>query len=203
MWAARGVEFFPIKGRDWGDMRYYHPFESRFAKAAQNAGFGTETSMGLAGALREMADNVAQHSGSDSSNPAPGLIGYYICDSHVAFAVGDAGRGSLASLRQNPSWQCLTNSKEALMAIIQKHASRRQFAGDGEGFKEVFRSLINLNGLIELRSRDGRVRVVQHPSGTRQAEPQFSGDVPGFQLSVNCSLAGCPREEIFCIDFLT
>ena len=201
MWDVRGLEFFPIRGRDWADKIKYHPFESRFCKAAKQAGFGNKAEA-LAGALFEMADNVAQHSGADSTMPAPGLIGYYICDGHVAFTIADLGRGVFDSLKENPHWHQLQNSKEALMAIIQNHASRRPYGGDGEGFKEVFRSLSNLNGLIELFSGDGRVRITSTLSG-REATPQFSGLLSGFQISVNCSLAGNPSEKTFPIDYLT
>lgn len=201
MWKARGLEFFPIRGRDWADSQCYHPFESRFCKAAKRAGFGKKAEA-LAGALFEMADNVAQHSGADSSSPTPGLIGYYICKDHVAFSVADLGRGVLNSLRENPTWQQIPNSKAAIMAVVQNRASRRPYGGDGEGFKEVFRSLANLNGLIELCSNDGRVRIVNTPEG-RQATCQFTSFLPGFQLSVNCSLNSQTGERIFPLDYLT
>jgi anti-sigma regulatory factor (Ser/Thr protein kinase) len=201
MWEARGLEFFPIRGKDWADSKRYHPFESRFCKAAKQAGFGNKAKA-FAGALYEIADNVAQHSGDDSSCPAPGVIGYFICDGHVAFAVADLGRGILNSLRENPAWQQLPDSKAALMAVVTDHASRRPNGGDGEGFKEVFRSLANINGLIELLSSEGRVRIVSTPDG-RQATPQFTGSLPGFQLSVNCSLNSVPGERIFPLDYLT
>jgi hypothetical protein len=201
MWDVRGLEFFPIRGREWADERQYHPFESRFCKAAKRAGFGDKAEA-LSGALFEMADNVSQHSGADSSSPAPGVIGYYICDGHVAFSIADLGRGVLDSLKENPHWHKLQNSKDALMAIVKDHASRRPYGGDGEGFKEVFRSLANLNGLIELFSGDGRVRITSTPSG-RQATPQFAGLLSGFQITVNCSLARKPEEKNFPLDFLT
>ncbi len=201
MWDVRGLEFFPIRGREWAGQQKYHPFESRFCKAAKLAGFGNKAEA-LSGALFEMADNVAQHSGADSTCPAAGIIGYYICDGHVAFTIADLGRGALDSLKQNPQWTQLQNSKQALLAIIQNHASRRPNGGDGEGFKEVFRSLANLNGLIELFSGDGRIRIRSTASG-RQATPQFTGRLPGFQITVNCSLAGEPGERIFPVDYLT
>lgn len=201
MWDVRGLEFFPIRGREWADKRLYHPFESRFCKAVKEAGFGNKAEA-LSGALFEMADNVSQHSGADSTCPAPGMIGYYICEGHVAFSIADLGRGVLGSLKENPHWKQLQNSKEALLAIIQNHASRRPYGGDGEGFKEVFRSLSNLNGLIELFSGDGRIRITSTPSG-RQATPQFTGFLSGFQITVNCSLAGAPGERIFPFDYLT
>lgn len=60
MWNVRGLEFFPIRGPDWANTAYYHPFESRFKKAAKDAGFGNMATA-LSGALFEMADNIAQH----------------------------------------------------------------------------------------------------------------------------------------------
>lgn len=193
MWAARKVDFFPVRGTRWSDDRNYHPFESRFRKAAKEAGFGDKADS-LTGALFEMADNIAQHSGPSSITPCPGLIGYYAHDGHVAFAVGDSGRGVLASLKTNPAWAQLPNSKEALVAIIENQASRRANLGHGEGFKQVFRSLADLNGLVFLCSMEGRLRLHQSPTG-RQATAEFTGAFPGVQLSVNCSLNGMPQER--------
>lgn len=193
MWAVRKVDFFPVRGPNWSDDRNYHPFESRFTKAAKEAGFG-DIADSLTGALFEMADNIAQHSGPSSATPCPGLVGYYAHDGHVAFAVGDSGRGVLASLQDNPAWAHLPNSKEALVAVINNHASRRPNLGDGEGFKQVFRSLADLNGLVILCSQEGRLRLHQTSQG-RQATAEFNGAFPGVQLSVNCSLNGSPQER--------
>lgn len=201
MWDVRSLEFFPIRNREWADAKIYHPFKSRFCKAAKQAGFGKKAEA-LSGALGEMADNVAQHSGSNPACPALGIIGYYICEGHISFSIADLGRGALDSLKENPTWSQLQNSKDALLAIILKHASRRPYGGDGEGFKEVFRSLSNLNGLIELFSGDGRIRIRSTSSGS-EASPQFTGYLSGFQITVNCSLAGEPGERIFPLDYLT
>jgi hypothetical protein len=199
MWSTRDVEFFPIVGENWADEIKFHPFESRFCKAAKAAGFG-DMADALTGALFEMADNVVQHSGTDLAGAAPGLIGYYVCDGHVAFAVGDAGRGVLASLNENPAWTALTDSKAGLLAIVQQSASRRAGFGDGEGFKQVFRSLVDFNGIVEMHSYDGRIKLTQTPVG-REAVSQFVGSWPGFQLSVNCSLT--KTEEKIIVDYLT
>ena len=201
IWASKGVEFFPIRGRDWASEQFYHPFESRFCKAAKEAGFGN-MAVGLTGALFEMADNVVQHSSANGASPAHALVGYHVESDHVAFAIGDIGRGCLASLHENPTWLALPNSKAALLAIIEKNASRRPHGGDGEGFKEIFRSFANLNGIVELRSHDGRVTVVKTTAG-RAATPQFTGFASGFQISVACSLSGEPREAMFPFDYLT
>ena len=199
MWAVRNLEFFPIVGQNWAEKIKYHPFESRFCKAAKASGFG-EMADALAGALFEMADNVVQHSGNSLANASPGLIGYYVSDGHIAFAVGDAGRGGLASLKENPTWVALPDSKAGLLAIIKQSASRRVGFGDGEGFKQVFRSLVDFNGIVELHSYDGRIKLTQSPAG-REAGSQFIGSWPGFQLSVNCSLT--KTEEKIIVDYLT
>jgi len=193
MWAARKTDFFPVRGTDWSDGQNYHPFESRFRKAAKEAGFGNMAD-GLTGTLFEMADNIAQHSGPSSTAPCPGLIGYYAHEGHVAFAVGDSGRGVLASLKENPAWACLPNSKEALIAVINNQASRRPNLGDGEGFKQVFRSLADLNGMVILRSLEGRLQLNQTAEG-RRVIAEYTGAFPGVQLSVNCSLNGSPQER--------
>ena len=199
MWSTRDLEFFPIVGGNWPDKIKYHPFESRFCKAAKTSGFG-DMADALTGALFEMADNVVQHSGLDSANASPGLIGYYVCDGHVAFAVGDAGRGVLTSLKGNPAWATLPDSKTALLAIVEQSASRRVGFGDGEGFKQVFRSLVDFNGIVEMHSYDGRIKLMQSTGG-REAVSQFTGSWPGFQLSVNCSLT--KTEEKIVVDYLT
>jgi hypothetical protein len=99
--------------------------------------------------------------------------------------------------------QIFTRSVEFLMAVIEKHASRRVHVGEGEGFKEVFRSLTNLNGIVELRSGEGRVRLVCAPDGTRQAKPEFTGSFPSLQVAISCSLTAPAKEVIFPFDYLT
>ncbi len=202
MWQARSLDFFPIRGPDWANPAHYHPFESRFRRITKEAGFG-KMADALTGALYEMADNVAQHSGNAPSCPVPGLIGYHVSDGNVSFAIADLGRGVLSSLRANPAWAKLNNSKTALMAVIEKHASRRIHGGEGEGFKEVFRSLTNLNGIVDLRSGEGRVKLVCAPDGSRQAQPQFTGSFSGLQIAISCSLAAPAKEAIFPVDYLT
>jgi hypothetical protein len=201
MWSGKRIEFFPIRGPMWSEPIHFHPFESRFRKAAVEAGFGVGAD-GLASALFEMADNIPQHSASRTSCSTSGLIGYFVEEGHVAFAVGDLGRGMLASLKENPAWDHLTNSKDALLAVIHDHASRRSGLGQGEGFKQVLRSLVERNGLLFLSSLEGRLTLRQRSDG-EHAVVEFINAFPGVQLSVNCSLRGAAREQNFPIDNLT
>ncbi|MDB6027266.1 MAG: uncharacterized protein JWM68_3489, partial [Verrucomicrobiales bacterium] len=201
MWDARCLEFYPIANRNWNASQDYHPFESRFVKAAKEAGFG-KTSEALAGAMFEMADNIIQHSSESSQSISPGLLGYHVVEGKACFVISDGGQGALASLQRNPRWIALKNSKDALLAIIENHASSRQHGGEGEGFKEVFRSIANLNGVVELRSFDGNVKITGSPNG-RCAEVRFIGRLPGFQVRVSCALTAENSEHIFPIDYLT
>jgi len=195
LWVPQYLEVFPVRGVNWKNDPAYHPFESRFAKSARNAGFG-RVAEALAGALREMTDNVVEHSGYSSKGSVAGLVGYHVIDGHAAFAVCDSGRGALESLQENPQWHSLKSSQEALLAIAKRGASRRPGLGEGEGFKSVLQSIANLNGSVEFHSGNGRVRIIGTPSG-REAKSRFIGFMPGFQISVTCSLKGEPGERIF------
>ncbi|MFN7141855.1 MAG: hypothetical protein ACK4UN_21250, partial [Limisphaerales bacterium] len=75
----------------------YHPYESRFVKAAKEHGFGAKADA-LAGALFEMSDNVVQHGAEGGALPPKGVIGYHVEEGRLTFAVADVGRGVLASL---------------------------------------------------------------------------------------------------------
>src|SRR5580704_1124191 len=49
LWETRVIDFYPIRGSDWANPIYFHPFESRFTKTAKEVGFG-KFADGLAGA---------------------------------------------------------------------------------------------------------------------------------------------------------
>jgi hypothetical protein len=166
-------EFFPILNSQWAD-NDHHLFEARFTAAAKAVGFAPKTSIALAGAFREMTDNIVQHSGNS------------IADNVITFAVGDTGRGVLDSLHENPQWQHLTESADALEAITRKHASRRVGMGAGGGFLQLFKSLADLNGDLVFRSGDGILEIQGAPdirNGTKGSATPF----PGLQLAVSCS----------------
>lgn len=201
VWEPHALEFFPIRGLAWMENPQFHTLQSRFVKGARNVGFGNLADA-FAGAMREMADNVTQHSGTNSASPEPGLLGYHVSKSHLTFTIADAGRGVLASLKDNPSWEALSSSKEALMAVTTKQASRRPGLGGGEGFKTIFQSIANLNGTVEFFSGDGFVRIIGTQHG-RTAFSQFIGSAPGFQLTITCTLTGNGGERVFPVDYLT
>jgi len=181
----RPWEFFPITTASWND-NDYHLFESRFTAAVRQAGFGRK-STALAGAFFEMADNITQHSGPSSVNPARGILGYQVESEQMTFGVGDVGRGVLASLTENPAWKHIEESADALEAIVKDHASRRLGLGPGQGFLQVFKSLADMNGQLIFRSGDGLLTIAGQPD-RRQASKGSAVFFPGFQLSVSCSV---------------
>jgi len=186
------IEFYPLVGTCWAN-NDHHLFASRFCKSVKGVGFG-RTSQALAGAFHEMADNVAQHSASSGSMPARGLLGYRVAQQKMSFAVGDVGRGVLASLKENSQWQQISDSGAALEAILHQGASRRINAGPGEGFKQLFKSLGSLQGFLSFRSGDGFISL----SGSRDAYIERRGSAipfPGFQLSVTCSVEKQPPKN--------
>lgn len=73
--------------------------------AAVSAGLAKSLAAGLMGALGELQDNVFEHSG----RPVTGLVAYGAGDGAFEFVVADAGRGVLASLRENPEFAHLAD----------------------------------------------------------------------------------------------
>lgn len=78
---------------------------------------------GLSAALHEMVDNVIDHAGLGD---APvGVVAYEVTNDRLGFAVADVGRGVLASLWENGAHGSLASDSEALLAAVNKGASRR------------------------------------------------------------------------------
>lgn len=193
IFSPRTFEFYPINEMDWSGNNH-HLFEGRFDSSLRSAGFG-KASKGLVGAFREMADNIVQHSSTTTKSPARGLIGYLVSPEQMSFAVGDVGRGVLLSLKENPEWEGLGDSHEALLAIATKRASRRAMGGEGGGFKQLFKSLADINGFITLRSGDGFLTIKQRGEGGRESKGGLASPTSGLQLSVSCALKN-PAKEI-------
>ena len=65
-------------------------------------------------ALGELQDNVFEHSG----RPESGVVAYAASNGAFEFVVADAGRGVLASLRENPEFAGLADSGAALRVAV-------------------------------------------------------------------------------------
>ncbi|HYI01901.1 hypothetical protein [Hyalangium sp.] len=187
MFAAPQFELFLLRRRADILETPWDLYRQRFGRSLKSQGFSSTLAHALSKALDEMADNVIQHSGSDESKPATGLIGYHVNERWMQFAVVDLGRGLLNSLRTNPKWSTLSDSKSALQEAIQNYATRRKSEKEGGGFKQVHKALADLNGHLRFRSGDA-VLTLDGRGKERAARIMSSPVLPGFQLSVTCSL---------------
>lgn len=198
---SQGVEFIPVTVGTTQSQEFYF-FQERFKAAMRLNGFSVAVAFALAGALQEVVENVEQHSDT-SEIGVDGLAGYQVQDDWMSFSVGDTGRGVLASLHSNPAWAQLADSAAALAAITHQRASRRIGMGDGEGIKQLFKSLADLNGWLRFRSGDAFMEL----RGDGRSRREIVGTaVPsaGLQIAITCSRAALRvGDEEMQIDTLT
>jgi len=193
--GIRRFEFFRMRDSDDLLGQHFQLFQERFVRSIKANGFDDEYSFGLAKTLHEMSDNIVQHSHA-TNEAARGVVSYHTEANYMAITVADLGRGMLKSLHTNPEWERLATSKDAITAIIQKGASSRQGQGEGEGFHQLFRSLIDRNSLVRIRTCDAALNMVGVDSkrqGTLITVPNLSGT----QISICCCLRGKAEERQF------
>jgi hypothetical protein len=161
----------------------------QWTKHAENAGVvaglprGLVT--GLMGAIGELQDNVFEHSG----RPASGLLAYGASNGAFELVVADAGRGVLASLRENPEFAHLANSGAALRVAVSDGASRHaRSTGHGYGIGQLFRALAHHAAELRFRSGDHALRLWgDAPSLTGQVELAQKAWLDGLVISVRCA----------------
>ncbi len=162
---------------------------NQWTKHAENAavvvGLPRALVVGLIGAIGELQDNVFEHSGQ----PASGLLAYGVSSGTFEFVVADAGRGVLASLRENQEYAHLTDSGSALRVAISDGASRyARNTGHGYGVGQLFRALANHSAELRFRSGDHALRLWGHtPSLTGQVELTQKAWLSGLVVSVRCT----------------
>jgi len=161
----------------------------QWAKHAENAavaaGLPRGLAAGLMGALGELQDNVFEHSG----RPESGIVAYAASDGAFEFVVADAGRGVLASLRENPEFAGLTDSGTALRVAVSDGASRHaRSTGHGYGIGQLFRALAHDAAELRFRSGDHVLRLWgDAPSLTGQVELAQKAWLDGLTISVRCA----------------
>ena len=136
---------------------------------------------GITAALNEMVDNVVDHAGLGDS--PVGVVAYEVSDEHFGLAVGDLGRGALASLRENVAHAALSTDAEALLSAVTRGASRR-VGIQGKGFSDLVRALADLEGSLSFRSGSARLGIDGRGTNSRAIVPSNSPILKGFQLSV-------------------
>lgn len=167
----------------------------QWAKHAENAavaaGLAKGLVAGLMGALGELQDNVFEHSG----RPESGVVAYAASERSFEFVVADAGRGVLASLRDNPDFSLLTDSGAALRVAASDGASRyARSTGHGYGIGQLFRALAHDAAELRFRSGDYALRLWgDAPSLTGQVELAQKAWLDGLAITVRCAPAAPGR----------
>ena len=190
----RTVEFYRLRTREDCINQNYQLFRERFVRSLRSATFPKEFAYALAGAFGEMSDNIVQHS-EDGSDEYSGLVGYHVSEKYMAFGVVDVGRGVLASLATSPKWEHVGTAREALRTAVCESASRRPEQPQGEGFRTVFRSMVDRNAVLRFRTGDALLTIGDGGSH-RQAVELCSPHLCGLQLSVCCALTGEAKEIV-------
>ncbi|MGE0516348.1 MAG: ATP-binding protein [Hyphomicrobiaceae bacterium] len=154
----------------------------RAKQAAIDAGFPRRNAGQLAVALEEMMSNVMEHSGAAHT----GLVAFRGSAGIFEFVVADQGIGALASLRRNPQFAELANSRDALPRVLQTGCTSTGDPERGRGFDDLFRGLANHNGLLRFRSGDAAVVIDgQSPSPLRPKVKRRAA-MKGFLAAVSC-----------------
>ena len=161
----------------------------QWAKHAENAavaaGLARGLAAGLMGALGELLDNVFEHSGQPESS----VVAYAASDGAFEFVVADAGRGVLASLRENTEFAGLSDSGTALRVAASDGVSRHaRSTGRGYGIGQLFRALAHDAAELRFRSGDYALRLWgDAPSLTGQVELAQKAWLDGLTVSVRCA----------------
>ena len=161
----------------------------QWAKHAENAAIAAGLARGLVGgllgALGELQDNVLDHSG----RPETGVVAYAASDGAFEFVVADAGRGVLASLRENPEFSRLEDSGAALRVAASDGASRyARNTGHGYGIGQLFRALAHDAAELRFRSGDHALRLWgDAPSLSGRVELAQKAWLDGLTISVRCA----------------
>jgi len=151
--------------------------------AAEKAGFHADTARSFAAAIREMESNIFEH----SSHATSGILAFSVNKSRFEFIVADAGLGVLATLREAPEYQSLSDHGEALQTTLQRGASRHGLSANrGNGFNELFVGLANLNADLRFRSGDHALTISGGSPSTKVSMLSQHGHFQGFLMSARC-----------------
>jgi len=181
---------FPLRRFEPSDGNAESELWDQWAKHMENAAVAAGLSRGLAaglmGALGELQDNVFEH----SDRPETGLVAYGAKTGTFEFVVADAGRGVLASLRENPEFTHLADCGAALRLAVADGTSRHTSeSGHGYGIGQLFRALTHHNAELRFRSGDHALRIWgDAPSLTGQVELIHKAWLDGLTITVRCAL---------------
>jgi hypothetical protein len=174
--------------------RSWSEFQQSFVAVVKSAGFQPGFAVALSAAFGEIVENVPDHSASAASEMAAAIIGYCATPGELHFAVGDVGRGLLSSLRENPRWATLENSRQAIHATLLHAATRKVEHNEGTGFKLTLKSFVDRNGILSVSSGDAVARVGSDSEG-RRVVSGFAPSLQGTRVAATCFITGVPTEN--------
>ena len=166
---------------------YWDAFMFAMHRAMLSAGFRSEFSRGLVGAIDEMQNNIHEHSAATDT----GVIAYRVSPERVEWVVADRGIGILSGLQSGP-FPSLRDSGEALRIALTDGRSRFGTGkGRGYGFRELFKALSTRHGALRFRSDDQALTITGVSPSLSRARLQQRATVSGFSVTVVCAK---PRE---------
>jgi anti-anti-sigma regulatory factor/anti-sigma regulatory factor (Ser/Thr protein kinase) len=138
---------------------------------------------GLEWSMNEITDNVLNHSQSKIGGIVQAST--YPKNGHIAFAVADAGRGILESLKEGiPT---LRTDMQAMGEAIKSGVTRNPKYGQGNGLAGSLKITTLSGGSLEITS--GRGRMISTSEETRKNErnelQNFAGTVVCGQININ------------------
>lgn len=167
-------------------------FCDRFRRSADGRRNG-KMFLGVSAVLGEIGDNVVWHAFEADDKPCPAIAGFHVANGTASFCVADSGQGFLRSLHRKTQWTGLKNDHEALDAVVSKHATSRPGEAEGGGFKQLFNSLLDFNGLVVLRSGSAAFHLA-NKGVHRELHADVCPHVPGSAVTTVISKTSEPKE---------
>ena len=192
LFSAPHLELWMVRSWDCINDDGFPLYLQRFERVLRANGFGDRFPKALVQAFSEMIENVVRHS-SSSGSPSAGVIGYHVANGATSFVVADVGQGVLSGLRDNLRWRQLADEQAALVATARDGATRMTSEEEGFGFKRVFKSFLEREGLLSLRSCDGAA-VFRGNADRKSVETYPCAYVPGLRVSISLALGAAATE---------
>lgn len=158
-------------------------FAMEAKRAAVFAGFDADWAGQLVAAIRELEDNVREHSGAIES----AYLAIRATAGSFEFVVADHGKGVLETLREAKDFANLRNDGEALRATLSEGVSRFGMnKGRGFGYRPLFTGLVNRRATLRFRSGCGSLAMDGVTPALPSSQIGIKPRCPGLFISVCC-----------------
>lgn len=158
-------------------------FAMEARRRAVFAGFDMSWAGQLVAAIRELENNIRDHSGAMES----AYIAIRATAGIFEFVVADQGRGVLETLREAADFENMTSDGEALRATLSEGVSRFGVnKGRGFGYSPLFTGLANRRATLRFRSGCGSLVMDGVTPALPSAQVGVKPPCPGLFISVCC-----------------